>query len=117
MPRLVAAPVRFPDPRGVVIDEYVGAAATSSSEVSVAVLVSPPDWREPAQTPEFDEITVVLEGRLVVEHDGGQLDVVAGQAVQTFRGERVAYLTGAEGAQYVAVCLPAFTPEGSRREE
>ena len=109
MPRLVAAPVRFPDPRGVLIDEYVGAVATSTSEVSVAVLVSPPNWREPAQTPEFDEITVVLEGRLVVEHDGGALDVGAGQAV-------VAYLTGDEGARFVAVCLPAFTPEASHRE-
>lgn len=116
MPRLVAAPVRFPDPRGVVIDEYVGAVATSTSEVSVAVLVSPPHWREPAQTPDFDEITVVLEGRLVVEHDGGALEVGAGQAVVTHRGERVAYLTGEEGARYVAVCLPAFTPEASHRE-
>ncbi len=116
MPRLVAAPVRFPDPRGVVIDEYVGAVATSTSEVSVAVLVSPPHWREPAQTPDFDEITVVVEGRLLVEHDGGALEVAAGQAVVTYRGERVAYQTGPEGARYVAVCLQAFTPEASHRE-
>jgi mannose-6-phosphate isomerase-like protein (cupin superfamily) len=115
VPRLLEAPTRFPDPRGVVIDEHVGAVASGHDHVSVAVLVSPPGWSEPEQTPEFDEITVVLSGRLLVRHAGGVVAVGAGQAVVTWAGETVAYETGDEPAEYVAVCLPAFTPDRAHR--
>jgi mannose-6-phosphate isomerase-like protein (cupin superfamily) len=99
------------------IEEYAGRARTGHSAVSVARMVSPGGWSEPAQRPEFEEITVVLRGRLRVEHDGGALDVRAGQAVITRRGERVRYATpDPEGAEYVAVCLPAFAPETVHRE-
>jgi mannose-6-phosphate isomerase-like protein (cupin superfamily) len=117
MPRLVPAPTRIPVPGGKTIDEYVGRVTTGEAGVSVAHMVAPPGWEEPAQTPEFDEITVVLSGVVRVEHDGGLLEVPAGQAVVTARGERVRYSTGPEGAEYVAVCLPAFAPDLAHRED
>jgi mannose-6-phosphate isomerase-like protein (cupin superfamily) len=117
MPRLVPAPPRIPVPGGKTIDEYVGRVTTGEAGVSVAHMVAPPGWEEPAQTPEFDEITVVLSGVVRVEHDGGLLEVPAGQAVVTARGERVRYSTGPEGAEYVAVCLPAFAPDLAHRED
>lgn len=115
MPQLVPAPVRVPVPGGKQIDEYVGRASTGSTGVSVAHMRSPAGWAEPAQTPEFDEVTVVLEGAVHVEHDGGVLVVAAGQAVLTRGGERVRYTTP-DGASYVAVCLPAFDPSTVHRE-
>jgi mannose-6-phosphate isomerase-like protein (cupin superfamily) len=117
VPRLVPAPTRIPVPGGKTIDEYVGRVTTGEAGVSVAHMVAPPGWDEPAQTPEFDEITVVLRGVVRVEHDGGLLEVPAGQAVVTARGERVRYSTGPEGAEYVAVCLPAFAPDLAHRED
>jgi ethanolamine utilization protein EutQ (cupin superfamily) len=117
MPRLVPAPTRIPVPGGKTIDEYVGRVTTGEAGVSVAHMVAPPGWDEPAQTPEFDEITVVLRGVVRVEHEGGLLEVPAGQAVVTARGERVRYSTGPEGAEYVAVCLPAFAPDLAHRED
>jgi quercetin dioxygenase-like cupin family protein len=117
MPRLVAAPTRIPVPGGKTIDEYVGRVTTGTPEVSVAHMIAPPGWDEPAQAPDFDEITVVLRGTVRVEHDGGVLDVPAGQAVITYRGERVRYSTLDEGAEYVAVCLPAFGPDLAHRED
>lgn len=116
MPQLISEPVRIPVPGGKVIDEFAGRASTGTDGVSVAVMRAPAGWDEPAQTPDFDEITVVLSGEVVVEHDGGELRVGAGQAVLTLAGERVRYAAGADGAQYVAVCLPAFAPELARRE-
>ena len=116
MPQLVESPVRVPVPGGKQIDEYVGAAATGTSEVSVAHMRSPAGWEEPAQTPAFDEVTLVLGGAVHVEHDGGVLVVSAGQAVLTRAGERVRYTTP-DGAEYVAVCLPAFSPDTVNREE
>jgi mannose-6-phosphate isomerase-like protein (cupin superfamily) len=81
-------------------------------------MVAPGGWDEPAQTPDFAEITVVLRGVVRVEHDGGVLEVAAGQAVITRAGERVRYSTPAgEGAEYVAVCLPAFAPDLAHRED
>jgi ethanolamine utilization protein EutQ (cupin superfamily) len=77
---------------------------------------APAGWDEPAQTPEFDEVTLVLTGTVRVEHDGGTLDVPAGQAVLTRAGERVRYSVGDEGAEYVAVCLPAFDPGLAHRD-
>jgi mannose-6-phosphate isomerase-like protein (cupin superfamily) len=125
MPQLIAAPTRIPVPGGKVIDEYVGAVNTpsvsmpgrSSRPVSVAHMNAPADWSEPFQTPEFGEITVVLRGTVLVDHEGGRLEVGEGQAVVTLAGERVRYSTGADGAEYVAVCLPAFSPEAAHRDD
>ncbi len=117
MPRLVPAPTRIPVPGGKTIDEYVGRVSTEEAGVSVAHMVAPPGWDEPAQTPEFDEVTVVLRGAVRVEHDAGILEVASGQAVVTAAGERVRYSTGPEGAEYVAVCLPAFGPDLVHRED
>ena len=116
MPELVSAPVRVPVPGGKLIDEYVGRASTGSEAVSVAHMRSPAGWEEPAQRPEFDEVTLVLSGAVHVEHDGGVLEVPAGSAVLTRAGERVRYTTP-DGAEYVAVCLPAFAPDTVHRED
>jgi len=78
---------------------------------------APAGWEEPAQTPDFDEVTLVLTGSVRVDHDGGTLEVGAGQAVLTRAGERVRYSVGESGAEYVAVCLPAFAPEMAHRDE
>jgi quercetin dioxygenase-like cupin family protein len=117
MPELIAAPTRVPVPGGKVIDEYVGRVTTGTSEVSVAHMIAPAGWSEPAQTPEFDEVTVVLAGTVLVSHAEGTLAVHTGQAVLTRAGERVRYSAGDDGAQYVAVCLPAFAPEAAHRED
>jgi hypothetical protein len=117
MPELIDAPARIPVPGGKVIDEYVGHASTGDSAVSLAHMQAPPGWQEPAQAPDFDELTLVLSGTLRVEHAGGVLDVTAGQAVVTRAGERVRYLVGDDGADYVAVCLPAFAPELAHRDD
>lgn len=117
MPQLIETPTRIPVPGGKVIDEYAGRASTGSESVSVARMQAPAGWEEPAQTPEFDEVTVVLSGEVVVEHDGGTMRVPAGQAVLTRAGERVRYAVGPEGADYVAVCIPAFSPEAAHRDD
>lgn len=116
MPELIAAPMRIPVPGGKTIDEYVGRVANGESGVSVAHMVAPAGWDEPAQTPQFDEITVVLEGAVDIEHAGGTMTVSAGQAVITRAGERIRYTCPA-GARYVAICLPAFSPELVNRED
>lgn len=117
MPRLIEAPARIPVPGGKLIDEYVGRVVSATSSVSVAHMRAPAGWSEPAQTPEFDEITLVLKGSLRIEHDGGQLNVAAGQAVITAAGERVRYLVGdGADAEYVAICLPAFAPDLAHRD-
>ena len=117
MPQLIASPTRIPVPGGKLIDEYVGRVTSSTTSVSVAHMKAPAGWEEPAQTPEFDEVTLVLVGSVVVEHDGGSLEVAAGQAVITRSGERVRYRVGDEGAEYVAVCLPAFSPGTVHRDD
>ena len=117
MPQLIESPTRIPVPGGKVIDEYVGKVTSGTSAVSVARMLAPAGWDEPAQTPEFDEVTLVLAGSVVVEHDGGSLTVPAGQAVLTRAGERVRYSVGPDGAEYVAVCLPAFDPDLAHRED
>ena len=98
------------------IEEFVGRASTGESGVSIARMTSPPGWEEPSQTPEFDEYTLVLSGRLVVEHDGGTLEVGPGEAVHSRPGERVRYSTP-DGAEYVAICLPSFSPESVHRDD
>jgi len=116
MPQLIEGPTRIPVPGGKVIDEYVGRATSGTDAVSVAHMRAPAGWDEPAQTPSFDEVTLVLHGLVLVEHGGGTMEVRAGQAVLTRAGERVRYSVGDDGAEYVAVCLPAFSPELARRE-
>jgi ethanolamine utilization protein EutQ len=100
------------------IDEYVGRVNSKTTAASVAHMRSPEGWIEPGQTPEFDEFTVVLKGMLRMEHEGGTLDVQAGQAVVAHAGEWVRYSTPQDGgAEYIAVCLPAFSMESVHRDE
>ena len=119
MPELLPAPVRVAalgqPPK--TIDEHAGRASTGEAGVSIARMRSPSGWSEPGQRPEFDEYTVVLAGTLVVEHEGGRLEVGAGQAVHCRPGEWVRYATpGPEGADYLSVCLPAFSPDTVHRD-
>ena len=120
MPRLVAAPIviQAAGNKPKLIEEFVGGPSTGSREVSVARMRSPGGWQEPGQRPEFTEITVVLRGRVRVEHEGGELSVAAGQAVISEPGEWVRYSSpDPEGAEYVAICLPAFSPGIVHRDE
>ena len=99
------------------IEEYAGRVNSGHAGVSVARMRSPEGWREPGQRPEFEEITLVLRGSLRVEHEGGSFDVVAGQAVVARAGEWVRYSSPRPGgAEYVAVCIPAFSPETVHRD-
>jgi quercetin dioxygenase-like cupin family protein len=119
MPRLIAAPsiVEAAGSKPKKIEEYAGRVASGQDGVSVARMISPEGWVEPGQRPEFQEVTVVLRGKLRVEHEGGALEVRAGQAVITMPGEWVRYSTPeAGGAEYVAVCLPAFSPHTVHRD-
>ncbi|TMA50255.1 MAG: cupin [Deltaproteobacteria bacterium] len=118
-------PVHIPSPTRIVaagnlpkaIDEYIGRVNSGTSTVSVAHMRSPQGWVEPGQTPAFDEYTVVLAGMLRVRHTGGTIDVSAGEAVIARRGEWVEYSSpGPEGAEYIAVCVPAFSPETVHRD-
>jgi mannose-6-phosphate isomerase-like protein (cupin superfamily) len=119
MPTLIPAPavIRAAGNKPKRIEEYAGRVNSGHGAVSVARMVSPEGWVEPGQRPEFEEITVVLRGRLHVEHEGGSLDVSAGQAVVTRPGEWVRYSTpDSGGAEYVAVCVPAFSSETVHRD-
>lgn len=119
MPTLISHPTRIQAAgnKPKIIDEYVGRVNTQTSGASVAHMRSPQGWVEPGQTPEFDEFTIVLKGTLRIEHSGGVLDVHAGQAVIAHGGEWVRYSTpGLEGAEYIAVCLPAFSMETVHRD-
>ncbi len=107
MPTLIAAPTRIPVPGNKLVEEYVGRVNSGESNISIAHMHSPAGWSEPGQRPEFDEFTVVLNGAMRVEHEGGIMEVRAGQAVMAQKGEWVRYSTP-EGAEYVAICLPAF---------
>jgi mannose-6-phosphate isomerase-like protein (cupin superfamily) len=99
------------------IEEYAGRVSTGTEQVSIALMTSPAGWEEPGQRPEFEEWTLVLQGVLVVDHEGGQLEVQAGQAVRVGAGEWVRYRTPyQDGARYVSVCLPAFSPETVHRD-
>jgi mannose-6-phosphate isomerase-like protein (cupin superfamily) len=112
-PRLVEAAGNKPKK----IAEYIGRVASGDAAVSIASMVSPPGWVEPPQTPDFDEFTVVLRGELHVISGPNTEIVRAGQAVRVSRGTRVQYATpGPGGAEYIAVCLPAFSPESVHRE-
>jgi mannose-6-phosphate isomerase-like protein (cupin superfamily) len=120
MPQRIEAPTRVEAAgnKPKLIDEYIGRVNSGDSSVSIAHMRSPGGWQEPGQTPEFDEYTVVLRGMLRVEHSGGSLDVRAGQAVILRRGEWVRYSTPeADGAEYMAICLPAFSMETVHRDD
>lgn len=116
MVQVIVEPSRIPVPGGKVIEEFVGRVATSTHGVSVARMAAPPGWSEPAQAPEFDEVTLVLRGSVVVEHGDEAVEVRAGQAVLTRAGEKVRYSVGPDGAEYVAVCVPAFGPDLAHRD-
>lgn len=119
LPTLIERPTRI-RPAGNLpktIDEYVGRVNSGESRISVAHMRSPAGWEEPGQTPEFEEYTLVLRGRLRVRHKGGVLDVSAGQAILTHPGEWIQYSTPDEPAEYVAICLPAFSPGTVHRDE
>ena len=120
MPKHITAPTRI-EAAGTppkLIDEYIGRVNSGTAAVSIAHMRSPAGWSEPRQRPEFHEYTIVLKGMLRVEHDGGSFDVRAGQAVIAAPGEGVRYSTPqADGAEYIAVCLPAFSPDTVHREE
>jgi len=120
MPTLIPQPTRIQAAgnKPKIIDEYVGRVNSKTSAASVAHMRSPQGWLEPGQTPEFDEFTIVLKGTLRVEHKGGTLDVHAGQAVVAHAGEWVRYSTPEDGgAEYIAVCLPAFSMDAVHRDE
>ncbi len=119
MPTLVAQPTHIPcvGTKPKLIDEYIGRVNSQTTSLSVAHMRSPEGWTEPGQTPEFDEFTVVLKGTLRVRHKDGELDVRAGQAVIAHGGDWVQYSTPhAGGAEYIAVCLPAFALETVHRD-
>lgn len=119
MPTLIAQPavVQAAGNKPKRIEEFAGRVNSGHRAVSVARMTSPQGWVEPGQRPTFEEITLVLRGMLRVEHEGGTLDVRAGQAVVTSPGEWIRYSTPEpEGAEYVAICIPAFSPETVNRD-
>jgi ethanolamine utilization protein EutQ len=117
MPTLIEKPTRIEaaGTKPKIIEEFVGRVNSKTQALSVAHMRSPAGWLEAGQTPEFDEYTIVLGGTLRVAHEGGQIDVRPGQAVVAHRGEWVQYSTP-EGAEYIAVCLPAFSPGTVHRD-
>jgi mannose-6-phosphate isomerase-like protein (cupin superfamily) len=112
---IIDAPVSIPVPGGKTIDEYVGRVASGDTAVSIAHMRAPAGWDEPFQVPEFDEFTVVLRGALHIDTADGEVRVMSGQAVITRAGERIRY-RAPEGADYIAVCLPAFSEEQAHRD-
>jgi ethanolamine utilization protein EutQ (cupin superfamily) len=119
MPTLIPQPTRITAAgnKPKLIDEYIGRVNSKTSAASVAHMRSPQGWEEPGQKPGFDEFTIVLKGMLRVEHQGGTLDVNAGQAVIAHSGEWVRYSTPLDGgAEYIAVCLPAFSMDTVHRD-
>lgn len=117
MPTLLAHPTTIPVPGNKQIEEYIGHVNSETASVSVAHMHSPSGWSEPGQRPDFDEYTIVLKGMMRVEHSEGVMEVHEGQALIAHRGEWVRYSTpGPEGAEYIAVCVPAFTPSAAHRD-
>jgi mannose-6-phosphate isomerase-like protein (cupin superfamily) len=117
MPTLIATPTRIEAAgnKPKIIQEFVGRVNSRTEAASIAYMTSPAGWVEPGQTPEFDEYTLVLKGMLRVTHKSGEIDVRAGQAVIAHAGEWVKYSTP-EGAEYIAICLPAFSPASVHRD-
>ena len=120
MPKHITAPTRIAAAgnKPKLIDEYIGRVNSATTAISIAHMRSPGGWSEPRQRPEFHEYTIVLKGMVRVEHEGGVIDVGAGQAIIAHPGEVVRYSTPlGEGAEYIAVCLPAFSPDSVHRED
>lgn len=120
MPKYIDQPTRIQAAgnKPKLIDEYIGRVNSQSAHLSIAHMRSPAGWLEPRQRPEFEELTVVLKGMLRVEHDGGTIDVHAGQGIICYPGETVRYSTPLpDGAEYIAVCIPAFSPDTVHRHE
>ena len=120
MPTLIPQPTRIQSAgnKPKLIDEYIGRVNSKTSSASVAHMRSPAGWVEPGQAPDFDEFTIVLKGTLHVEHENGSIDVAARQAVIAYAGEWVRYSTPREGgAEYIAVCLPAFSMDTVHRDQ
>ena len=119
MPTLIPSPARVEaaGTKPKLIDEYIGRVNSQNAQISIAHMRSPGGWQEPGQTPEFEEFTLVLRGLLRVEHRGGAIEVHAGQAVVSHPGEWIRYSTPEpQGAEYIAVCLPAFSIAGVHRD-
>src|SRR5579862_8695212 len=115
MPQHIAGPHLIPVPGNKIIEEFIGRVNTNESQASIARMRSPAGWSEPGQRPDFDEFTVVLNGTLRVEFEGGVMDVNAGQAIVARKGEWVRYSTP-NGAEHVAICIPAFSPDTVHRD-
>ena len=119
MPKLISSPsiIEAAGTKPKKIEEFAGRVNSGHSAVSLARMTSPEGWLEPGQRPEFEEITLVLDGALCVEHEGGTIEVRAGQAIVTEAGEWVRYSTPEPGgAHYIAICLPAFSPDTVHRD-
>lgn len=117
MVKKVSQPTRIPVPGQKRIEEYIGHVNTGTASMSVAHMVAPPQWGEPYQMPDFDEVTIVLRGTMRVEHAGGVTDVNAGETVLVERGHRIRYSNPFdEETEYWAVCVPAFTPDAAHRD-
>ena len=120
MPTIINKPsiIEAADNKPKIIEEYIGRVNSKTSSVSIAKMTSPEGWTEPGQKPEFDEYTIVLKGKINVKVDDKNYEVEAGQAIITHAGEWVQYSTPESGgAEYVAVCLPAFSPDIVHRDE
>jgi ethanolamine utilization protein EutQ len=120
MPTKIVKPTRIEAAgnKPKLIDEFIGRVNSGTTQTSIAHMRSPGGWQEPGQTPEFDEYTIVLRGMLRVEHRDGAIDVRPGEAIVAHRGEWIRYSTPeAEGAEYIAVCLPAFSPDTVHRDD
>lgn len=119
MPKLIEKPTKIEAAgnKPKIIKEFIGRVNSKTQDVSIAQMESPRGWVEPGQTPEFDEYTVVLEGTLSVKTKDKEINVKAGQAIITYKGEWIQYSTPDEGAKYVAICLPAFSPQTVHRDE
>lgn len=119
MPKLISTPkiIEAAGNKPKIIREFFGRVNSSTDKISIAKMTSPAGWEEPGQTPEFDEYTLVLKGMLRVKTRENTFDIKAGQAILTYAGEWIQYSTpDPEGAEYVAVCLPAFSPETVHRD-
>ena len=120
MPTIIKSPTKIEAAgnKPKIIKEFIGRVNSSTEQISIAKMQSPPGWKEPGQTPEFDEYTVVLKGMLRVETNEKAFDIHADEAIITHKGEWIRYSTPSEeGAEYIAVCLPAFSPETVHRDE
>src|SRR5262245_5918491 len=119
MPTLIPKPTRIQAAgnKPKLIDEFVGRVNSATTAVSIAHMRSPAGWQEPGQTPEFEEYTIVLSGCLHVQHHQGTVEVSAGQAVIAHPGEWIRYSTPDEATEYIAICLPAFSPAAVHRDE